>query len=146
MIHIPKLPPVLITQLYTPIHLAKHSEQEDKKFIVYDYNGDFLLRDQKLDLERKIITIPPRFQQPEITNTIWEHFKSTTKEPMTYQVYGLGMDLDRFERFVLYVPLYQNGQKRLEVEGANCLARPEKMFFSEVERDGYKGKRFRQIR
>jgi len=34
----------------------------------------------------------------------------------------------------------------MKEQGAGCLARPEEMFFSDVERDGYKGPRFRRIR
>ena len=125
-------------------YVAKHTEQE-RRYIISNHGGDFLLRDITLTNQR-IVIITPRFQRPEITNTLWEHFKSTVERPMNYLVRGLAVDVDRLERFVLYFPLYEQGRKLLQEQDVDFLARPEEMFFSGVARDGYKGPRFRQLK
>ena len=129
-----------------PLLFAKHTE-EDLRFQVYPYRtGDLLLCDIYSEHQgEKVMVIPPRILHLELANTIWEHFKSTSEHPMTYEVLGLGIDLDSSERYVLYSPQYEEGRKMLREQGVSCLARPEEMFFSEVERDEYKGPRFRKI-
>ena len=135
---IPIVPKTLIKE-----YVAKHTEQE-RRYILSNHDGDFLLRDINLTNQR-IVIIPPHFQRPEITITLWEHFKSTIEQPMTYLVRGLAVDVDRLERFVLYFPLYEQGRKLLQQQEVDFLVRPEEMFFSGVCRDGYNGPRFRRI-
>ena len=139
-------PEILIKEFYLPAGRAKHTEQE-KVFQIYSdiRNNDLLLCDLQMEIDRECIIIPAHFQKPELTNTIWEHFKSAPKHLMMYLVHGLGIDLDHLERFVLYSPRYESGQQQMWNEGVTCLVRPEEMFFSEVIRDGYKGPRFRRI-
>ncbi|MEK6940197.1 MAG: DUF1653 domain-containing protein [Nanoarchaeota archaeon] len=155
------VPEVLIGDLYRPIGRAKHTEEE--RIIQMYYNnktGDILLQDVLIDglLPRRwagadkqrntvldTIFIPPPFQKTELLLTRWENFKSTSEHPMTYIMHGIGVDINRLERFVLYSPRYESGQQLLREQGVKCLARPEEMFFSDVERDGYKGPRFRRI-
>jgi len=126
--------------------LAKHTEEE-RQFVVYPYRkGDFLLRDVRLPQDHRMVTvIPPRYKHPEIyANTVWEHFKSTPENPMTYLVHGRGIDLSDATRYVLYSPQYQRGRELMLEQQVDCLARPEEMFFSGVSRDGYNGPRFRK--
>ncbi|GEM_PF-4224655 len=127
------------------ILLAKHTEEE-RQFVVHHYkDGDFLLRDIFLPNDQRIFVISTRLQLPNITNTTWEHFKSTPEQPMTYVVHGLGIDLIDAKEYVLYSPQYQGGQKLMLEQQVDCLARPREMFFSGVSRDGYNGPRFRRI-
>jgi len=124
-------------------YIAKHSERE-RRYLISNHDGNYLLRDVNLTNQR-IMVIPPRFQRPEITNTFWEHFKSASEQRMTYLVRGLAVDVDRWERLVLYFPLYEHGRQLLREQEADFLVRPEEMFFSGVSRDGYNGPRFRRI-
>lgn len=131
-----------------PLLFAVHTEK-DIRFQIYPYGtGDLLLRD--IDSEHhgeRVLVIPSRSSSssPELANTVWEHFKSKLHDPMTYLVHGWGIDLDSSERYVVYSPLYERGQQRLREQGVSCMVRPEDMFFSQVDRDGYKGLRFRRI-
>lgn len=141
-----EVPEILIKDFYLPEGRAKHSER-DKIFQIYSdtRNGDLLLCGLRVEIDRELVIIPAHFQRADLTNTVWEHFKSTAEHPMTYLVHGLGVSLDSFERYVLYSPQYESGQKLLWEQWADCLARPEGMFFSQIERDGYKGLRFKMI-
>lgn len=140
---------ITIKELYPVVHIAKHTENQ-QRFVVYSdtRNNNLLLRDVLLAVDdQRTSIIPVSFQAPDLISTIWEHFKSTPEQPMTYEVHGLGVDLDNLkQKYVLYFPLYERGQQLMKEQGASCLARPEEMFFSDVERDGYKGPRFRRIR
>ena len=137
---------VTIKESYLPIGRAKHSEEE-KVFQIYSDMGsnDLLLCDIKLGIDRDQVIIPAHFQRADLIQSIWEHFKSTAEDPMTYLVQGLATDLDTLARFVLYYPLYERGEKLLQQQGVGALARPEEMFFSGVSREGYNGPRFRRI-
>ncbi len=138
---------VKIFELYPRVHIAKHTENE-LKFAVYSnaINNDLLLRDILFAADPSFTIIPCHFQRPEITNTIWEHFKSTPECPLTYLVHGLGIDLEYLrQKYVLYSPLYESGQQLIKKQGVTCLARPQELFFGAVERDIYKGLRFRRI-
>lgn len=139
---------ISILEFYPVVYIAKHTENE-QKFAVYSnvLNNDLLLRDVLLAADQRFTIIPGSFKRPELTNTVWEHFKSTSKHKMTYVVHGLGMDLDNLgQKYVLYSPRYESGKQQMKYEGVSCLARPQEMFFSNVERDGYNGPRFRRIR
>lgn len=136
-------PEVEVSRILIKESIAKHSELE-RRYVISNHKGDYLLRDINLTNQR-IIVIPPYFQRADLTNTFWEHFKSTPEHRMTYLVRGLAVDVDRWERLVLYFPLYESGRRLLHQQEVDFLVRPEEMFFSGVERDGYKGPRFRQI-
>ncbi len=139
---------VTIKELFPVVHMAQHTENQ-QRFAVYSdiRNGNMLLRDVLLAVDDRFTIVPVSFQASELTNTVWGHFKSTSEHQMIYQVHGLGVDLDDLrQKYVLYSPLYERGQQLLREQGASCLARPEEMFFSEVERGEYKGPRFRRIR
>ena len=138
---------------FLPLYETQHTEQKQKfQVFINTLTSDFLLLDVTayyLGLTippSQRVSIPTRFQVAELTNTLWEHFKSTPEHPMTYEVLGLGIDLDNLKhKYVLYSPRYQSGFELMKKQGVTCLARPEQMFFGEVERDGYKGRRFRPI-
>ncbi len=141
-----EVPEILLTELYLPVHRAKHSE-EGRKFDVYvnSKTHDLLLVDIFL-FDRQLMIVPAHFQRDDLTNTFWEHFKSTSEHPMTYLVHGLGIDLEDLEqKYVIYSPQYESGKQSMKEQRVTCLARPEEMFFSGVNRDGYSGPRFRRI-
>jgi len=97
---------ITIKELYPVVHIAQHTENQ-QKFAVYSdtRNNNLLLRDVLLAVDVGFTIIPVHFQLPELTNTIWEHFKSTPERPMTYEVHGLGVDLDNLkQKYVLYFP------------------------------------------
>ena len=143
---------VVLTKRYQIMHIAQHTEEE-QKFVVYasPSSKDLLLHD--LSLRETLLTfspettiLPVHFQLPEIIDTVWEHFKSKPEDRMTYLVHGFGVNLRNLsQEFVLYSPQYPRGQQLLQGQLATCLARPKEMFFSQVERDGYQGPRFRKI-
>ncbi len=138
---------VKILELYPRVHIAKHTENE-LKFAAYSnaFNNDLLLRDMSFTPDSGFTIIPYHFQRPELNNTVWEHFKSTPECSLTYLVHGLGIDLEYlWQTYVLYSPLHESGQRLMKDEGVTCLARPQELFFGVVERDLYKGPRFRRI-
>ena len=66
---------------YTVVNIAQHTE-EKRQFLVYSVpDHDFLLR--SLDLADNRISIPP-VSRNNIALTIWQHYKFTAEEPMTY--------------------------------------------------------------
>lgn len=121
------------------IHRAQHTEDSGKKFVVYT---GFLLR--VMGLESPTTTFSN--EQPEgLVGSIWEHFKSKPENLMTYEIQGIGIDVDTGDKYVLYSPLYESGQSLMRNNDVTCLARPEEMFFSDVEKDEYRGPRFRKL-
>ena len=64
------------------------------------------------------------------------HFKG--KE---YEVIGKALNSETLEEMVLYKPLYDFPGHRRDV----VFVRPAKMFFEEIERENYKGPRFKLI-
>lgn len=130
---------------YTVVNIAQHTEK-GQKFVVYSNDTDhFLLRALELAGTDERVEIPTNTQFSDVMDTVWEHFKSKTDHPMTYLVHGVGVNVDDLEQFVLYSPRYAAGKLLMKEQGVTCLARPRLMFFSEVEREEYKGPRFRRI-
>lgn len=67
----------------------------------------------------------------EVTPGVYEHFKGAR-----YEVIGVGRHSETEEPFVFYRQLYGDG---------GCWVRPLAMFTEPVERDGYRGPRFRRV-
>ena len=67
----------------------------------------------------------------ELTPGVYEHFKGAR-----YEVLGTGRHSETEEWYVFYRQLYGDG---------GCWVRPLAMFTEEVERDGYRGPRFRRV-
>ncbi len=142
------IPDVRLLNKYDYIGKAKHTEEERILDMYKTESGAILLQDYMVDgflVRSKQVLLPPH-SHSELAFTIWEHFKSTPDEPKLYTMHGIGTDIYRLERLVLYTPRYESGLQRMREQGVSCLARPEAMFFSEVERDGYKGPRFKRIK
>lgn len=68
-----------------------------------------------------------------ITPGIWEHFKGKR-----YRVLGVAKHSETLEEMVVYEALYENELGKLWV-------RPLKMWVEEVDRNDYKGPRFKYI-
>lgn len=64
---------------------------------------------------------------------IYRHFKGNL-----YEVIGIANHSETRELMVVYKPLYEH-------DGEEFCVRPIEMFNDEVERDGYKGPRFKLI-
>lgn len=62
---------------------------------------------------------------------IYRHFKGNL-----YELIDIAYNSETLEEMVVYRALY--GERKLWV-------RPKKMFFEEVERDGYQGPRFTEV-
>jgi len=157
------VPEVRLEDIYEYKGKAKHTEEErifqiyfhtdTRAIVLRDFMiGDSLAQSRDRQPHERYLTnefveaiIPSHPQATALAYTVWEHFKSTPEDLMTYMVHGIGASIDTLERFVLYSPRYERGQQLLREQGVTCLARPEEMFFSEIERDGYKGPRFRRI-
>jgi hypothetical protein len=77
--------------------------------------------------------MPTRTPKP---GEIYIHFKNPDKK---YRVIGIAKHTETEEDMVVYQPLYEN-------PWAPLVVRPLKMFIEEVDRDGYKGPRFRLAR
>lgn len=71
------------------------------------------------------------------------HFKSTGGNDHLYKIVGLARHTETDEMMVIYEALYQNDW--IKEAKTQLSARPLNMFVEEVDRDGYKGPRFKLI-
>lgn len=113
---------VLSMQLPTPLILSV--------FLLYYAWSFFLFFNSELVFYTSFYAL---FFMSEIKLGMYRHFKGKF-----YRVYGLARHSESGERFVVYEPLYDASEYGSE----KFCVRPVKMFFEEVDRDGYKGPRF----
>ena len=133
---------------YNIVNIAQHTEKT-QKFAVYSSAepNHFWLRNLVLAGKDNLLPLP-RAQSNDLGLTVWEHYKyfsGETAEPMTYVVHGIGVDVEYLDQFVLYSPTYKRGFQRMEMQGVTCLARPKEMFLGHVDKEKYKGPRFRRV-
>lgn len=72
---------------------------------------------------------------------LYEHYKSTPKDPRYYQVLGIARNTETEELYALYIPLYVIPEHR----GARFQCRPLAMFLETVEYGGKTIPRFRYV-
>ena len=137
---------------YTIVDIAKHTERDEKYAVClpeedFSFAPDFILR----DLDKVMGDSPASMGesahtgQSMLMDRRFEHWKSKPHDKKLYLVSGVGMDKVA-ERYVLYAPLYERGKVRMDADDVSCLARPFDNFFELVNRDGYRGSRFRRVR